>query len=383
MQTTAERRLPSRAPPAGSDRTLPRSSSSADTRWSRSRAPRASTWSPARVSPRRSPGPRPSSTRPRGPRPTRQRRRSSSSLRQGTCSAPAPPPGRSGSSSCRSSASTSSRAATTRRRWRRSRRCSKGRSRSGSFARPSSTSSSTSWSGGWSRMASPICPRCERSSWPRASSPKPSPTPPRSPRSRTARITEIAGPRAERLAAAAAALFASRGDSIEIREGTPARRPGRHGVRGGRRAAQPGREARRPELPGVARGGLGIQRPSRRGAALRRVRARWRSRAARVSARFGGPGGVREPLLGRDGGPLELAQPSQRRRRRAAADHARAVEIETITVVTRLRGEVLESGIGGRGTRRPGPRARRRSGRWARLGIALGRALHARAHRRE
>ena len=32
------------------------------------------------------------------------------------------------------------------------------------------------------------------------------------------RITEIAGPRAERLAAAAAALFASRGDSIEIRE---------------------------------------------------------------------------------------------------------------------------------------------------------------------
>ena len=32
------------------------------------------------------------------------------------------------------------------------------------------------------------------------------------------RITEIAGPRAERLADAAAALFASRGDSIEIRE---------------------------------------------------------------------------------------------------------------------------------------------------------------------
>ena len=37
------------------------------------------------------------------------------------------------------------------------------------------------------------------------------------------RITEIAGPRAERLADAAAALFASRGDSVEIRE---ARRPG-------------------------------------------------------------------------------------------------------------------------------------------------------------
>jgi uncharacterized protein YbjT (DUF2867 family) len=33
------------------------------------------------------------------------------------------------------------------------------------------------------------------------------------------RITEIAGPREERLADAAAALFASRGDSVEIREG--------------------------------------------------------------------------------------------------------------------------------------------------------------------
>src|SRR5262245_32297257 len=33
------------------------------------------------------------------------------------------------------------------------------------------------------------------------------------------RITEVAGPRAERLAEAAAALFASRGDAIEVREG--------------------------------------------------------------------------------------------------------------------------------------------------------------------
>ena len=32
------------------------------------------------------------------------------------------------------------------------------------------------------------------------------------------RITEVAGPREERLADAAAALFASRGDSVEIRE---------------------------------------------------------------------------------------------------------------------------------------------------------------------
>ena len=47
----------------------------------------------------------------------------------------------------------------------------KARSRSGSFARPSFTSSSISWSGGRSRMASPTCPRCERSSWPPGSSP--------------------------------------------------------------------------------------------------------------------------------------------------------------------------------------------------------------------
>ena len=53
-------------------------------------------------------------------------------------------------------------------------------------ARRSSTSSSNRWSGGRSRTASPTCPRCEPSSWPPASSPKPSPTRPRSRRSRTA-----------------------------------------------------------------------------------------------------------------------------------------------------------------------------------------------------
>ena len=39
------------------------------------------------------------------------------------------------------------------------------------------------------------------------------------------RITEIAGPQAERLAGAAAALFASRGDSTEIREIRPSGDP--------------------------------------------------------------------------------------------------------------------------------------------------------------
>ena len=132
-------------------------------------------------------GSRSSSTRPPGPRPTRSRRPRSSPPRRGTCSAPAPPRARSGSSSSRSSASTSSTAATTRRRPRRSRRSSRARSRSGSFAPPSSTSSSSRWSGGRSRTVSPTCPRCERSSWLPAPPPKPSLTRPRKPRSRTAR----------------------------------------------------------------------------------------------------------------------------------------------------------------------------------------------------
>ncbi len=68
------------------------------------------------------------------------------------------------------------------------------------------------------------------------------------------RITEVAGPQEERLADIAAVLFASRGDSFEIREGRTARRPGRHGLCGRRGAAQPGREARRPQLRRVARG---------------------------------------------------------------------------------------------------------------------------------
>ena len=77
------------------------------------------------------------------------------------------------------------------------------------------------------------------------------------------RITEVAGPREERLADAAAALLTSRGDSVEVRESREsvlvpnADDPDARGLRGGRRVAQPGREARRPELRGVARGELG------------------------------------------------------------------------------------------------------------------------------
>ena len=97
------------------------------------------------------------------------------------------------------------------------------------------------------------------------------------------RITEVAGPQEERLADVAAALFASRGDSIEIRESRggagAARRPGRRGLCGGRRAAQPGREARRPQLRGVARGGLTAVSQSR-----------LRSVSRDGCTRFGSPG---------------------------------------------------------------------------------------------
>ena len=74
------------------------------------------------------------------------------------------------------------------------------------------------------------------------------------------RITEIAGPREERLADVAAMLFARRGDSFEIREdrgGPLAVGPDAAGLCGRRRAAQRGRQARRPHLRGVARDGLG------------------------------------------------------------------------------------------------------------------------------
>ena len=192
-----------------------------------------------------------------GPRPTRKRRRSSSPLRHGTSSEPAPQPGRSGSSSSRSSASTSSRAATTRRRWRRSRRCSKARCRSGSCGGPVPRVRRPLV--GWTiQDGVATCPRCERSSWPPASSPKPSPTPPRSrdPERQDHRDRRPAGRASRRC-----------GRHVLPPEGTPsrsaravaaggARRSGRRRLCGGRRAAQPGREARRPQLRRVARGGL-------------------------------------------------------------------------------------------------------------------------------
>jgi hypothetical protein len=109
---------------------------------------------------------------------------------------------------------------------------------------------------------------------------------------------------------------------------------------------------------------------------LRRIRVTGSRAAALGAAR------VHEPLLGRGSSPLKLAQPPRRRRRRAAAYDARAAELEALAVVLRLRGELLEAGIGRRGARRPGLRARGRSKRRPRLGVVHGRpATHALAYR--
>ena len=71
-------------------------------------------------------------------------------------------------------------------------------------------------------MASPTCPRCRRSSWLPAPSPKPSPTRPRSrsPKRQDHRDRRPAGGASRRCGRR---VFASRGDSFEIRE---SRRPG-------------------------------------------------------------------------------------------------------------------------------------------------------------
>ena len=169
--------------------------------------------------------------------------------------------------SSRLSGSTSSRAAITRRRWRRSGRCSKGRSRSGLFARPSFTSSSVRWSGGRSRMASPTCPRCEPSSWPPVSSLKHWRTRPRSRRSRTAGSPRSPAPRRSvspmwRQRCSPAEVTRSR-SARAVAACWRARRPRRGRLCGGRRAAQPGRQARRPQLRRVACGDLGDSEDAR------------------------------------------------------------------------------------------------------------------------
>ena len=250
--------------------------------WSRSRAPRVSTWSAARVSTRRSPGSRPSSTRPRGPRPTRRRRRRSSPPRRGTSSEPAPQPGRSGSSSSRSSASTSSRAATTRRRWRRSRRCSKARSRSGSFARPSSTSSSSQLVGWMIQDGVAYLPEMRTQLVAARVVAETLADAAEEPEIENGRITEVAGPREERLADVAAALFASRGDSIEIREGREsAGRPATRTPRPMRRAPCCPTRARSSPAPASRSGSRRLDR---------RSQSRLRSVSRDGCTRFGSPG---------------------------------------------------------------------------------------------
>ena len=90
METESRaRRLPSREPPAARIASST-SSSSADTRSCRSRAPRVSTWSAARGSTRRSRGRDHHRHGHRARAPTRRRRPRSSPPRRGTCSEPAP-----------------------------------------------------------------------------------------------------------------------------------------------------------------------------------------------------------------------------------------------------------------------------------------------------
>src|ERR687898_1058169 len=71
------------------------------------------------------------------------------------------------------------------------------------------------------------------------------------------RITEVAGPREERLADVAAVLFASRRDSFEIRERRQPGDPDAAAYAEGAALPNPG-EARRPQLRRLARGGLGV-----------------------------------------------------------------------------------------------------------------------------
>ena len=120
--------------------------------------------------------------------------------------------------------------------------------------------------GGRSRTASPTCPRCGPSSWPPASWPRRSPTPPRSRRFQNGRITEVAGPREERLADAAAALLATpgrlgRGPRGPWRTSANPDDPDAAAYAEGAALPNPGRQARRSPVRGVARGGLGQHEP--------------------------------------------------------------------------------------------------------------------------
>ena len=184
----------------------------------KSRVPRVSTWSAVRVSRKRSPGPRPSSTRPRGLRPTRRRRPHSSPRRRATCSELAPQPGEAD-----------------RRRLDHRHRQVPGRLQRGEDG-----------AGADAARRPAACPDRSRGAVPRVRRTAGRVDDPgrRRPRARDAnqlvaarvvaealadaakepeiengRITEIAGPREERLAEVAAELFARRGDSFEIREG--------------------------------------------------------------------------------------------------------------------------------------------------------------------
>ena len=77
------------------------------------------------------------------------------------------------------------------------------------------------------------------------------------------RISEVAGPREERLADVAAALFASRGDTTEIREVRQSGDPDAAAYAEGAVLPNPGAKLGRPKLRRVAR--LESERPTQAG----------------------------------------------------------------------------------------------------------------------
>jgi uncharacterized protein YbjT (DUF2867 family) len=90
------------------------------------------------------------------------------------------------------------------------------------------------------------------------------------PKIQNGRITEIAGPRAERLADAAAALFAIRGDSFEIREGRQPGDPDAVAYAEGATLPNPGAKLAGPTFAEwlAATRAEGCRPPTRRGAAM-------------------------------------------------------------------------------------------------------------------
>ena len=182
-------------------------------------------------------------------------RRRSSRPRPTTCRRPARMPACSGSWWSRSWAPTGSRVASSRPRPCTSRRCSRGRSRCGSCARRSSTSSSRRWWSGARRATWSTCRECAPSSWRPGASPRRSPA--WRPLGKWAGARRRSRPR-DRRPAGGAARRGRETARLPARRAAARRggeRPGRPGPRAPREALLPGSgcDSRRPDVRGMAR----------------------------------------------------------------------------------------------------------------------------------